>query len=226
MSATTLQSIREKRGSIDTLRHQPVELVEKWRVEVGSIRLWIIGPGPAAMFMGSTEYYTGRIGTDEERARANRAVEILNLYHRNNDAGAMEIIAALKEAEHQLANNLPVPLPPGMEPLPPITKRKLILADEEDARRICAAVEFVTGISAKEFSDKTGRSNQRGDVSRARVMCIAACKTLFQDMTGKKMDGIFSLGDGTCTHLLQRHHTYQGETKYAANLAAVLSKLS
>lgn len=79
-----------------------------WELHVGTVQLFIVGPGPAAWLACSESVYSGQIGTDEERAIARRAVILLNREHlQDKDAGPAEIKAALERARraYQLANS-------------------------------------------------------------------------------------------------------------------------
>lgn len=81
-----------------------------WEVHVGTVQLFISGPGQDAWLACSESYYSGRIGTDEERDIARRAVILLNDEQiQNKDAGPTEIRAALERARraYQLANSEP-----------------------------------------------------------------------------------------------------------------------
>jgi hypothetical protein len=70
-----------------------------WEVHVGTVQLFISGPGPHAWLACSESCYSGQIGTDEERAIARRAVALLNRHQlQNKDAGPDEIKAALEVA--------------------------------------------------------------------------------------------------------------------------------
>lgn len=71
-----------------------------WEMHVGTVQLFICGPGPDAWLAYSESYYTGQVGTEEERNIARRAVAILNREQlQNKDAGPTEIKAALARAK-------------------------------------------------------------------------------------------------------------------------------
>jgi hypothetical protein len=225
--SSALTSLREKRGTADIGRTAPIQYVELWRMSVGTIRLWIIGPGSDAMHPASDVYYHGRIGTDQEREIAQRAVDILNLTHRHKEAGADEIKAALETATHQITNGLPLRIPrstPAAPPLPPT--RQLVVAKEDDRRRIQAAVELVTGIPTATYMDKSGQFNQRGDVTRARIMALAVCQALYPDMAPRAIDRLFDLSPSTTGRALIKSHGYKEEPIYSTRFALVINKLS
>jgi hypothetical protein len=94
-------SLRAKTGSVDHPNHQnatPIGL-ECWHLHVGHVQLFIVGPGPDAWLACSEPCYSGRIGTQQERNIARRAIEILARNHnQNKDAGPDEIRAALRQA--------------------------------------------------------------------------------------------------------------------------------
>lgn len=225
--STALKSIREKRGSVDVCRHQTPELIEKWRLETGNIRLWIIGPGADAMHPASGVYYSGRIGSDEERQIARRAVQILDLTQRDSDAGPTEIQAALDLAARQITNGEPLPrIPNPLDEIHPRKPRQLVKATEEDVRRVKAAVELVTGINTATYMDKSGYFNSRGDVTRARIMAIGVTVHLWPDSTRHQIDALFDLSLGSTGRLLIKSDGFRHEPLYASRFASVVAKLS
>lgn len=227
MSSTVIQSLRERRGSVDVGIHQTPELLEKWRLETGYIRLWIIGPGGDAMHPASGPYYTGTIGTDEERQIAQRAVRILDLTQRTRDAGPQEIQAALDQAAEQIRTGAPMPkLHNPLDSIQPRQARPLILATDADVRRVKAAVELVTGIKAGVFMDKSGYYNSRGDVTRARMMAIGATAHLWPDTPRRQIDDLFDLSAGTTGRAIIKSDGFKHESLYAARFASVITKLS
>lgn len=73
----------------------------EWEIHVGSIYLYLVGPGPNAMRRCSKANYQTP-GTPEEWEIARRALAILNERHReNNEAGEDEILAVLVECGYQ-----------------------------------------------------------------------------------------------------------------------------
>jgi len=69
-------------------------LLDEWYLWVGSIYLYIVGPGSTAMRRCSRRNMNP--GTPEEIALAERALAILNEHHRENVAdGEPEILAAM-----------------------------------------------------------------------------------------------------------------------------------
>lgn len=75
-----------------------------WEMHVGTVRLFIVGPGPDAWLACSESCYSGQVGTDEERNIARRAVILLNREQlQNKDAGTAEIKAALERASREFA---------------------------------------------------------------------------------------------------------------------------
>lgn len=78
-----------------------------WELHVGTVQLFIVGPGPDAWLACSKSYYSGQVGTDEERNIARRAVILLNREQmQTKDAGPAEITAALERAR-KLSDLLP-----------------------------------------------------------------------------------------------------------------------
>lgn len=72
----------------------------EWEIYVGSIHLFLVGPGPDAMRKCSRRNVNP--GTPEEWALARRALAILNERHRENrEAGEAEILAALLECGYE-----------------------------------------------------------------------------------------------------------------------------
>lgn len=228
-----LKSLREKRGSADTHHKTPPVLVEKWRVEVGTHRLWIIGPGAHAMHAASASYYSGRIGTDLERQIAQRAVQILDRTHRDREAGKSEIQAALDQAEDQISKGLPIDPAcesPTSEPLPGRGDKALPAITPEDAKRILAAGQTVTGILSRVFMDLTTANCRRPLRCRARAMCYAAAKQLFPHQTNLQIAQAFGVHHGkhgiVAQNLGRHDYTYLREDEYAAQFKNLISNLS
>ena len=72
----------------------------EWELHVGSVYLYIVGPGPDAMRRCSLRSINP--GTPEERNLARRAIAILNERHRENkEAGEAEILTALLECGYE-----------------------------------------------------------------------------------------------------------------------------
>lgn len=99
------------------LADQPVHLAaaatraHSWEMHIGSVQLFIEGPGPDAWLACSKSCYSGQVGTDEERSIARRAVAILTRSHlHNKDAGPNEIRTALELARTQ-SDPIPAPEP-------------------------------------------------------------------------------------------------------------------
>jgi hypothetical protein len=229
MSATILSSLREKRGSADINRTQTPELIEKWRVDVGTIRLWIIGPGSDAMYPASREYYSGRIGTDEERAIAQRAVQLLDIHHRTRDAGKAEIQFALNQAAAQIHKGEPIPMPiesgPGRHMH--TTAQPLVIATPDDAKIILNAVEFETGYSVAEIQRPTKTGCKETARHKARSLCAAVCRALFPDTNGLQIDTLFGFSVESARRYLIRHsESYLKDPDYAASFAAIIAKSS
>lgn len=65
---------------LDKIR-QKVQIKPAWEIHVGSVRLYIVGPGPHAMLRCSEPVYRGKIGTLEEWNIARKALRILNQEH-------------------------------------------------------------------------------------------------------------------------------------------------
>ena len=76
---------------------------ESWHLHTGTVRLYICGPGTDAWLACSESYYSGRIGSDEEREIAHAALALLKRDHlQDKDAGPTEIRAALERARCQI----------------------------------------------------------------------------------------------------------------------------
>jgi hypothetical protein len=65
---------------LDKIR-QKIEIKPPWEIHVGSVRLYIVGPGQHAMHRCSEPVYRGKIGTPEEWNIARKALRILNQEH-------------------------------------------------------------------------------------------------------------------------------------------------
>jgi len=98
---------REKKNlttiSLHELKSQQPEKVEVkrdlWYLWKGTVHLFIVGPSEFAMHRCTEPAYSGRIGTDEERAIAKMAIKKLNDDLVNNfDKGPEIIKKALNEA--------------------------------------------------------------------------------------------------------------------------------
>jgi len=175
--ATTLQQLRQPRCLADSNQsYQRVEVSACWQLHVGTIRLFIIGPGEDAWFPASEPCYTGRIGTEEERAIARRAVRLLDRLRRYDYlAGAAEIKAALRQAASEIRRGIPeIIAPPEPEVLPSIHPRPNKTAaplppDQSLIRRALFAVATITGVkeSAIYATSKTGADRK---LNHARCM--------------------------------------------------------
>ena len=72
----------------------------EWEIHVGSVYLYLVGPGPDAMRRCSRRSVNP--GTTAERELAQRALVILNNRHRENkEDGPDEILAALVECGYE-----------------------------------------------------------------------------------------------------------------------------
>lgn len=224
-----LKSLREKRGSADTHKTPPT-LVEKWRMEVGQIRLWIIGPGGDAMHPASDTYYSGRIGTDEERQIAQRAVRLLDRTHRDHEAGPTEIQAALDQAAHQIKHGLPMPSAIVEEPQPFLrpAPEPIRIITQEDAKRILAAVEFETGIAASTFMDvRSPKGRLSPKHIRNRALSYGIAKALFPKNKGDQIAAAFGTVHGTvCQGITRNQSICLADPKYKIRFEAIVSKLS
>lgn len=68
---------------------------QEWEIYVGLIRLYIVGPGPSAMHHCSEPVYRGQIGTPEEWAIANQAIDILKDEYDEDVTADEKVIAAV-----------------------------------------------------------------------------------------------------------------------------------
>jgi len=106
------KSLRSPACLADHPNHQAAVAASShiWEMHVGWVQLFIVGPGQDSWLVCSEAYYTGQIGTDQEREIARRAVILLNREQlQNKDAGPTEIRAALERARraYQPANSQP-----------------------------------------------------------------------------------------------------------------------
>lgn len=65
---------------------------DPWHMHVGSHKLYIVGPGPRAMWGVTEPCYKGRVGTAEERRIVRIAVSILRDEQRDNVEATREIV--------------------------------------------------------------------------------------------------------------------------------------
>lgn len=88
--------------------HEPTgQTTHRWEIVVGTIQLFICGPGPDAWCPCSEPNYHRRGGTSAERAIARLALDILVHRHREDtEAGVPEIKAALSLARKQYQHRL------------------------------------------------------------------------------------------------------------------------
>jgi len=80
------------------------QIVPQWEIHVGSVRLYIVGPGPHAMHRCSEPVYQGKIGTPEEWAIARKALRILANEHMDDmEADATTIQRVLERVRKEKA---------------------------------------------------------------------------------------------------------------------------
>lgn len=92
--------VNEKPKPIKSLPSEYVPEIERWSLHVGTIHLFIVGPGEFSMVRCSDPYYEGEIGNDDERAIANIAISFLNKNHPYAPLDGLETIyKALREAK-------------------------------------------------------------------------------------------------------------------------------
>ena len=72
-----------------------VEIKPPWEIHVGSVRLYLVGPGPNAMHRCSEPVYRGKIGTPEEWVIARKALQILIREHGEDLEADGETIASV-----------------------------------------------------------------------------------------------------------------------------------
>jgi hypothetical protein len=202
---------------------------DTWHIHRGTVALYIVGPGPTAMHRASDSYYFGKIGTDEEWQIARRALGILRRTA-TEDAGPEEIKAALEKAADQIANGITDIREDSAEPSDPQPNIKpQAIATQEDARRVLAAVEFVTGIPARDMHLPTRNVTQSEKAPRVRAKSHAclALMHLFPGSRYNDLDDLLGFVRDTTNRSLVRHReSYIREAKYAANHATILAKLS
>lgn len=198
-----------------------------WRIEKGTVALFIIGPGSNAMHRCSESYYTGRIGSPEEWSIARRAVAILARAD-NDDAGPEEIQAAMDKATHQIANGI-TDIREESEPEQEPNIKPRAIATQDDARRVLAAVELVTGIPARDMHLPTRNVTQseKGPRVRAKSHACMAMMHLFPGSFYNDLDDLLGFVRDTTNRSIVRHReSYIREEKYASNHASILSKLT
>ncbi len=180
------------------------------------------------MYPASREYYSGRIGTDEERAIAQRAVQLLDIHHRTRDAGKAEIQLALNQAAEQIHKGEPIPMP--IESGPSHAHHCPALGDcatPDDAKIILHAVEFETGYSVAEIQRPTKTGCKETARHKARSLCAAVCRALFPDTNGLQIDALFGFSVESARRYLIRHsESYLKDPAYAASFAAIIAKSS
>ncbi len=212
-----MQSTPTKRTAADT-----------WHIHRGTVALYIIGPGPTAMHRASESYYTGRIGTEDEWRIARRAVRILS-HTAQDDAGPAEIHAALEIATHEISIGV-AQITDESEPYPQPKNPPPAIATEEDARRVLAAVELVTGISVADFLRPSLRSlteSIKAPRARARAHACIAILTLYPDTPCPLADDALGFNRDSTNRARTRHReAYLKEPAYAKNHAAILEKLT
>jgi hypothetical protein len=200
-------------------------LQDAWRIETGTVALFILGPGPQAMHRASSSYYTGRIGSPEEWRIARRACAILSRTAAP-DAGPAEIQAAIEKAAHEIANGITEIHPEPAEPPLNIPPRATATAD--DALRVLAAVELVTGIPARDMHQSTRSITLREKAPRLRAKshaCLAMIH-LFPGSSYHRLDDLLGFSRNTVNRNIARHIDYMRERTYAKNHASIISKLS
>jgi hypothetical protein len=187
-------------------------------MEVGTIRLWIIGPGSDAMHPASEAYYSGRIGTDLERQIAQRAVRILNAHHRDREAGATEIQAAINQAAHQIHHGIPFG-----QVVPPAPAA----ATPADAKAVLAAVSEETGIPTSEIIYSVSAGTKESPRQLARAMASAAMRHRFPAMPMTDIDELLGIPrEATRRFVLRHSECYMQRPTYAAAFQSILAKLS
>jgi hypothetical protein len=76
---TRIQNEKPKKEKIEIIQYVPE--IERWSMHIGTVHLFIVGPGEFSMLRCSEPYYQGAIGSDEEHAIANIAIHLLNKLH-------------------------------------------------------------------------------------------------------------------------------------------------
>jgi hypothetical protein len=95
---TRIQNEKPKKEKIELVHYIPE--IERWSLHVGTVHLFIVGPGEFSMVVCSEPYYRGTIGNDEERSIAKMAISFLNKNHPYAPLDGLETIhKALREAE-------------------------------------------------------------------------------------------------------------------------------
>lgn len=101
-----------------TKRYPDAAVHHVWHLHIGFVQLFIVGPGFDAWHACSKSYYTGQVGTDDERAIAHRAVHILARRHRDDkEAGSAEIHRALADAKAEILTGILTTIDPPEETL-------------------------------------------------------------------------------------------------------------
>jgi len=100
---------------LDKIR-QKIEIKPPWEIHVGSVRLYIVGPGQHAMHRCSEPVYRGKIGTPEEWNIARKALRILNQEHGEDLAAdgdtIQQVLERVKNAIGEARVDNATPMPP------------------------------------------------------------------------------------------------------------------
>lgn len=111
-----------------------------WHLHVGTVQLFIVGPGPEAWLACSEASYLGQVGTDEERNLARRALRFLSLRHaKDMDAGVDTIRHAMffartgksvelprRQTEPEISRAREWTTPPPEGPLCPFSAQEIV----------------------------------------------------------------------------------------------------
>lgn len=140
---------------------------QSWEMHVGTVHLFIVGPGSNSMWPVAGPYYRGQVGTDNERRIARAAVVILGREHRDNNEPTLELV--MEAMERAAKGYLPKPeKDPEPEP-PPQKPGRLILGEWEKRwqRRYDGFVHRKTGVVAKSTEERNAFDLAAGDVRYA-----------------------------------------------------------
>ena len=100
--------LRNQKPKIEKLDPVYIPEIERWSLHVGTVHLFIVGPGEFSMVVCSEPYYRGKIGSEEEYAIANLAIHLLNKLHPYAPLDGLDTIYKMlteaKKQYHKLNN--------------------------------------------------------------------------------------------------------------------------
>lgn len=188
--------------------------IERWHIWRGTIRYFIVGPGPAAMVACSApDYHSPRPTiTALEQDYANRAIALLEQRHgQSRDAGPEEIQQALADA---IAGIVPTKRqhPNQQQTYAAPSPDREITISRDDADMIARVVSLVTGIPVRNIHSKSAPSSSvRSTVREAKYLFIGALAELFPGVYQKRIGEILSMS-GCAISMAMNRHRYDVES--------------